>query len=231
MIEYIVNKEKRTVIAMIKFGNNEETFKHSSYIYDDINWALTRIKKNESHNETKKFKCNYEKMFFPKTMSAKAKCNPEDEWDEEYGKQLARQRLVEKIKKYRSNSYEIIDDSIAELRKAFSKKIAINELKYGKVFDWNKASKIIKERKLKTAYAGMSEDWFWTGTLIYENGKPVKDNCTYLASSWATPVLRFDGEEIVCYQPRGYHGWNENTRWPKSALKILNSKECLDETD
>lgn len=129
MIEYIVNKEKRTIVAMIKFGNHEETFKDSYYIYDDISWALTRIEKNESHNENKKFKYNYKKMFFPKTMSAKAKCNPEDEWDEEYGKQLARQRLVEKIKKYRSDSYEIIDDSIRELREAFLKKITINESK------------------------------------------------------------------------------------------------------
>ena len=120
MIEYIVNKEKRTVVAMIEFGNREETFKRSSYICDDIIWALTRIKKNESYNKTKKFKYNYEKMFFPKTMSAKAKCNPEDEWDEEYGKQLARQRLVEKIKKYRSNTYKIIVNLIEEMREAIS---------------------------------------------------------------------------------------------------------------
>lgn len=120
MIEYIVNKEKRTVIAMIKFGNYEETFKNSSYIYNDINWALTRIKENEYHNRTKKFKCSYGKMLFPKTMSAKAKCSPEDEWDENYGKQLARQRLVEKIHNYRSNSYKIILDLIEEIREVFS---------------------------------------------------------------------------------------------------------------
>ena len=71
MIEYVVNKGKRTIVAMIKFGDREETFKNSSYIYDDIYWALTRIKKNTSYGET-------EKMFFPKIMSAKAKCNPED---------------------------------------------------------------------------------------------------------------------------------------------------------
>lgn len=77
----------------------------------------------------------------------------------------------------------------------------------------------------------MAEDWFWTGTTIYENGSQVKNNYTYLASSWGATVLRFAGEEIVCYQPRRYHDWNENTRWPKSALKILNSKECLDKAD
>ena len=115
MIEYIVNKEKNTIVAMIKFGDKKETFKNSFYVYDDICWAFTRLEKN-NFNETEKFKQNYDKMFFPKVMSAKAKCNPEDEWDEEYGKQLARQRLVEKIKKYRSNSYKIITDLIEEMR-------------------------------------------------------------------------------------------------------------------
>ena len=119
MIEYIVNKEKRTIVAMIKFGNYEETFKDSSYIYDDISWGFRRIKKNVSKcNE--KYKQDYNKMFFPKIMSAKAKCSLNDEWDEEYGKQLARQRLVEKIKKYRSNSYKIITDLIEEMREAIS---------------------------------------------------------------------------------------------------------------
>ena len=104
------------------------------------------------------------------------------------------------------------------------KEIAINESKNGKVFDWDKAAEIIKERKPETASAGLSEDWFWTAGTIYENGRPVKSG-TYLSSTWATPVLRLDGEEIVCYRPKGYNGWNEDTRWPKSALKILNSKE------
>lgn len=119
MIEYIVNKEKRIVVAMIKFGNREETFKDSSYIYDDISWGFRRIKKNASKRDEKYIQ-GYDKMFFPRTISAKAKCSPEDEWDEEYGKQLARQRLVEKIKKYRSNSYKIIVDLIEETREAIS---------------------------------------------------------------------------------------------------------------
>ena len=65
----------------------------------------------------------------------------------------------------------------------------------GKVFDWDKAAKIIKERRPKTASAGLSEDWEWTGGTIYENGKPVKNEYTYLASRWATPILILDGEE------------------------------------
>lgn len=114
MIKYIVNKEKRIVVAIIEFEKNEETFVNSSYIYDDLNWALHRLKKDGGFVINKNSK--EEKMFFPHYMSAKAKCNPEDEWNEEYGKQLARQRLVEKIHNYRSNSYKIIADKIEEIK-------------------------------------------------------------------------------------------------------------------
>ena len=114
MIDYIVNKEKRTVVAMIKFDTNEQTFKDAEYIYDNLECALRHLKRYEYSSERYMSGCL--KMTFPKYMSAKAKCNPEDEWDEEYGKQLARQRLVEKIKKYRSNSYKIIADLIEEIK-------------------------------------------------------------------------------------------------------------------
>lgn len=118
MIKYIVNKEKRTVVAVIEFEKNEETFVNSSYIYDDLNWAFSRLKKSEDFVYNKKNKqVKMEKMYFPRYMSAKAKCNLEDEWNEEYGKQLARQRLIEKIHNYRSNSYKIIADKVEEIRK------------------------------------------------------------------------------------------------------------------
>ena len=119
MIEYIINKEKRTVVAMIKFNSREQTFKGSNYIYEDVGWLFTRLGKNK-FNQTKEFYQNCNKMFFPKIMLTKAKCNPEDEWDEEYGKQLARQRLVDKIRIYRSNSYKIIADLIEEMREEIS---------------------------------------------------------------------------------------------------------------
>ena len=109
MIEYIVNKEKRTVVAMIKFNEETPSFKNSGDIFDDLWMAFNRLKSSDSFwgNDYRK---KVSKMYFPKYMSAKAKCNPEDEWDEDYGKALARMRLVEKIKKYRSDSYKIISD-------------------------------------------------------------------------------------------------------------------------
>ena len=91
-----------------------------------------------------------------------------------------------------------------------------------KVFDWDKAARIIKERGAKEASAGLSQDWEWTGGVIFKDGKPYMDDYTYLSSIWATPELNIDGEYIDCWKVQESNGWNSKTKWPESALKILN---------
>ena len=118
MIEYIINKEKRTIVAMIKFYNRTECFKNSNIIFDDIYIALKHIKGDDYLYDKTYFTKNA-KMYFPDHITAKAKCNPDDEWDEEFGKELARKRLVEKIHNYRSNSYMIIGDMISDIYSEF----------------------------------------------------------------------------------------------------------------
>lgn len=94
------------------------------------------------------------------------------------------------------------------------------------IFDWHKAAKIIKERKPKIARAGLRNDWEYTGGTIYEDGHIVKDPWTFLASTWAVPELNVDGEIIPCYimESKNVNGWHEETRWPQSALDILNKE-------
>jgi len=106
---------------------------------------------------------------------------------------------------------------------------AMGETNRGKslmVFDWNKAAKIIKERNATTASAGLSGDWEWTGGSILENGKPNKGSYTYLASTWATPELKIDGEIIDCFlmEEDVPEEWGDNfadIKWPDSALREL----------
>ena len=120
MIKYIVNEEKRTIVAVIEFDKMQETFKYSENILDRMDDILACLKGNRN-GYTKNYWKKYSKMFFPQYMSAKAKCSPEDEWDEDYGKALARMRLVEKIHNYRSNSYKIISDLNKEIAKILDK--------------------------------------------------------------------------------------------------------------
>ena len=97
----------------------------------------------------------------------------------------------------------------------------MNRGKEMKVFDWNKAAKIIKERGAQEASAGLAEDYSYTGGFILYNGMIIRNSCTYLASTWATPTLYVDSEEIPCYVMESQTNWNEYTRWPESAVKIL----------
>ena len=96
-----------------------------------------------------------------------------------------------------------------------------------KVFDWNKAAELIKERNPQQASAGLAGDWGYTGGEIYSDGKPIpsEDTYTYLASTWATPELDMDGDVVDCYimqdaVPEGWGGYSD-VYWPKSALEIL----------
>lgn len=110
------------------------------------------------------------------------------------------------------------------------KAFAIGEANRGKemmVFDWDKAARIIKEKKPRIAGAGLCHDWEYTGGKIFKNGKPVpkEDTYTYLASTWATPELDLDGIRMDCYKMQSETStWDARTYWPESALKILKQK-------
>lgn len=77
MIKYTVDAKNRIVTAEIK--NCEQ----------DVVRRLTRIAKCELPRPINK-------LFIPNVIQAKAKCHPEDEFDEETGKAIARKRLLDK---------------------------------------------------------------------------------------------------------------------------------------
>lgn len=106
------------------------------------------------------------------------------------------------------------------------KNAAIAEDRSMMVFDWDKAAELIRDRKPEFASAGLRSDWKWTGGTIFSNGVPVKNDYTYLASWWAVPELNMDGEVCACYRMMNEApGWTAHTKWPKSALAILNSTD------
>jgi hypothetical protein len=102
-----------------------------------------------------------------------------------------------------------------------------NRGKEQKVFDWDTAAALIREKKPSSAGAGLAGDWEYTGGSIFENGKPVpkEETYTYLASTWATPQLEMDGVVISCYKMHSeVPDWGKDTYWPQSALDILNER-------
>ena len=99
-----------------------------------------------------------------------------------------------------------------------------------KVFDWDEAARIIKE-KLKThpnliAEAGLEGDWNYTGGTIFEGGNPTTEGYTYLASNWAIPtlILSWEGveqQEIPCYVEESGSRFTCDSSWDENSLKIL----------
>ena len=91
------------------------------------------------------------------------------------------------------------------------------------VFDWDKAARLIKDRNPKEASASLADDWEYTGGTIYEDGKTVKEY-THLASTWATPKIDIDGDISDCFKMQSeVPDWDASTKWPESALDILNN--------
>lgn len=67
-----------------------------------------------------------------------------------------------------------------------------------KYMDWGKVKEIVKSNPNSVIYAGLMEDWNNTSGLIYAKGK-YYDGYVFGCSSWATPIVDVDGEEIECY--------------------------------
>ncbi len=94
-----------------------------------------------------------------------------------------------------------------------------------KVFDWKRAAQLIRDRKPRVASAFLAGDRGCTGGEIYRDGSPVpkEKTYTYLASTWATPTLDMDGDEIACFTSED-SGWGSGTYWPAEALAVLNGE-------
>ena len=90
-----------------------------------------------------------------------------------------------------------------------------------KVFDWKKCAEIIRDEKPQEVEAGLSEDWEYTGGVIFKDGEIVEDEYTYLASSWATPMILVDGCYRDCYVMQSETEWHCGTKWPNEAKSIL----------
>lgn len=94
-----------------------------------------------------------------------------------------------------------------------------------RVFDWDKAARMIREHKPKEAVAGLASDMEWTAGVIYRDGKIVDDEYTYLSSTWATPVLLLDDEEHDCFVMKSETTFDSGTKWPDTARAIVEGRD------
>jgi hypothetical protein len=102
-------------------------------------------------------------------------------------------------------------------------KAITNRGKIMRVFDWDKAALLMKEKNAVNAEAGLAGDWPYTSGKILVDGKPTK-GYAYLASTWAVPTLIVDDEEVACWIYETETDWDSGTSWPQSALDIYEGK-------
>lgn len=110
-------------------------------------------------------------------------------------------------------------------KKELLEKIARRSYEDSKVLDWDETARIINREHPECVVAGLKEDWQFTAGIIYQDGKPCIDEYTYLASSWATPALLFNGKTVDCFVMKKDSEWDAKTKWPSTALEILNGKD------
>jgi hypothetical protein len=94
-----------------------------------------------------------------------------------------------------------------------------------RVFDWHYAARLIKRMGVQNASAGLISDWGCTSGMILKDGKPVFDSYAYLVSNWATPAIHLSDLDMTVVCATCNDDWDPGTKWPQSALDILNAKE------
>ena len=102
-IEYYVNEEKKTVTAVLAGVRKEmssmfeKKFANAGFSARSNDWFIGGTKALPDVMK-----------FIPDKLVATATCAPEDEFDVEFGCNLARMRLIEKLYKYRDRvSYDL----------------------------------------------------------------------------------------------------------------------------
>lgn len=98
-----------------------------------------------------------------------------------------------------------------------------------KYMDWDKIKTIIDQNPNSVVYAGLLEDWGNTSGLIYARGK-YYDGDVYGCSTWATPIVDVDGDEIECYvleEPEDFS--SGKPKWWGNGQQLYDEEDFDDE--
>lgn len=100
-----------------------------------------------------------------------------------------------------------------------------------RIFNWDEAARRIKQANARSVIAGILEDPDNTAGLIFDREIPVMERVsgtmtfTVLGSVWGKPAMMIDNESPKeCWILQSETEWTPQTKWPQSALDILNAQ-------
>ena len=107
--------------------------------------------------------------------------------------------------------------------------IATKPIGKEKYMDWNRVKEIVNEHPSSVIYAGLREDWNHTSGLIFAKGE-YYNGYVYGCSTWATPIVDVDGEEIECWVDQEPDNFTTGVpTWWGDGKKLLNVWDFKDE--
>ena len=119
MIKYHVNEAKRTVIAKFDVGPYDEKVYWQRNILKEITKSSRLFYMLE---DTENQILNAALNRIDNNLYGVAKCSPDDKWDEETGKALAKKRLLRKWKLACLAAFEVASNKFSDTLAAINKK-------------------------------------------------------------------------------------------------------------
>lgn len=114
-IHYIVNEKERMVIALLKNTKRDAISAANVWTGAD-NW--------ESKNRIDFVVHADKKYLMPDKFTGIARCDDEDEWNEEIGKQIARNRVLDKYHRSLNKVVRKINNDIQEEAARFNERVS-----------------------------------------------------------------------------------------------------------
>jgi hypothetical protein len=119
MIKYYVDKENRTVIAKFNVGQSSERgYWQRNILKEIIKLSRCCYMFDDTENQI----CNAALNRIDNNIYGVAKCSPDDMWDEETGKTLAKKRLLRKWKLARLAAFEAASNKLSDALTDINKK-------------------------------------------------------------------------------------------------------------
>ena len=114
-IRYIVNEKERMVIALLEHTKRDAI--HAANVWTGAdNW--------DSKNRIDFIVRGDKKYLMPDKFTGIARCDDEDEWNEEIGKQIARNRVLDKYHRSLNKAVRKINNDIQEEAARFNERVS-----------------------------------------------------------------------------------------------------------